>query len=250
MLITDFTPLRRFIATDVLNQNNFNKYTVGYIYYAYISTTTDKPYARVSGLVTRIGKTGKPRIKHVDFYAAPLVYTELIEKHYYEGITHVLTKISPNNVLKKENLDFLAWYYANILYIEKKGVKRAWPNALDKTSLLIKRMARDVESYSAKQIENSIGSDAVRTHLIVRLRSMYAFVKHYMYNEKVVHINRPSSGHMTMALKHHKTIKDEKIRNTVAKHIKIMTIGKQLPEELLMENKNVSQEYEDSGYWV
>ena len=243
MLITTLSPLRRFIATDLLEQNYFNKYTTGYIYHTLVDPHAERPYITVGGVITRIGKNGKARIKTVEFHTAPVVYQELIGTGYYTGITHVLTKIDTRNVLEMTNLDFLAWYYANALYVERLRIKNVWPTAFDYTSAKVRKMARSLDDYSAQEIHSLVGNVMVREYVLTRLRQMYSFIKHYIpHLEDLI----PTS----MLSRHRKTVGDKKMRATVTQHLALLVNRQKLPEDILTENTHVSKEYEDSGYWV
>jgi hypothetical protein len=242
MLLTDFSPLRRFITTDLLGQGQLNKYSVGYLYWVKSSQRTEKPYVVASGVMTRVGKSGKPRIKPAEFYVAPVVYKELIDLDYYAGVQHILTKIEAKNVLEMENREFLAWYYANVLTLEKLRLTSVWAEAFDRLSARTSQMARNIGSYTDGQVNDLVGGVVIREHLLSRLRHMYSFVRYH---------NRPEDNLLlTMVAKHQKTVQDKKVHESVSKHLKHMIAGKKLPKDVVTENANAAKEYEDSGYWV
>jgi len=242
MLLTDFSPLRRFIATDLLGQGQFNKYSVGYLYWIRDNPRNAKPYAIANGVITRVGKSGKPRIKPTEFYVAPVVYKELIASNYYKGVQHILTKIEAKNVLEMGNREFLAWYYANVLALESLRIKNVWADAFDRLSAVTSKMARNISNYTDEQINDLIGDVIIREHLLNGLHHMYSFVRYKDRPEDNLLLN--------MVSRHQQTVQDKKVYESVSKHLKHMIAGKKLPKDVVTENANAAKEYEDSGYWV
>lgn len=246
MLFTDLAPMRKFIVTDILGQPTFNKYTTGYICKVVPMNGSRRRYTVVHGVITRIGKSGKPRIQAKEFYVAPLVYTNLIQHSYYDGITHLITKPYCVNVLTISNFDFLVWVYTRLIYAEKLRISRIWPDAIDVLLKKVYRMARNYSDWHEKEIDEVVGSVAIRELVLQRIQLIYSFLRGYEEDHHTCLLRNMLSRHYGDAnlLDHKELYKD------IKKHHSLINKGKQLPKEILTENANVSKEYENSGYWV
>jgi hypothetical protein len=246
MIFTDLAPLKKFIVTDILSNNALNKYTVGYIASVIPTLRNERPYVHVVGVITRIGKSGKDRIQIKEFYAAPIVYKDLLPKSPYDNATHILTKDECVNVLKMDNTEFLSWAYTNITLVEKYNIRVLWPDALDKATSRIKSAAQNYPEYTKKEIHALVGSTVTRSTFLERLRLMQSFVRDSMQKDIYSYNIYMLEAHSKFA----SVLGDAELYSKITGHLDIVKTGKKFPNDLLTESKNVSDKYKNSGYWV
>lgn len=246
MIVDNMAPVSKFITTDILGQNKYNKFTTGYIYSVIIPYDAGKPYVQASSVINRIGKTGKRRISVTDLFLAPIVHKELIKHDFYTGITHALTKMDTCNVLEMSNHDFLSWAYAHILRVERFKIRHIWPEAKNKLMMDIRNICRTYDDVSDHRIAHVVGNTFNREQFLLRLRQIYSFLKAYVVNESKNINTRLLTKHIALV---NAKIPDE-IYNELVSQKDMLSKGKGFTAKTLTETEDVLHEYKSSGYWV
>lgn len=246
MIYEEILPVRKFIMTDVLKQSSVPKFTTGYVYHVSKHVGGQKPYLQVLAVLTRSGKTGKPRIQQKELFVAPLVLKNLFKNNnVYEGIGYILTKLDKKSVLDMSSFEFLSWSFAQILYLDRIRVKELWPNVFDAVTNSLRDLAKNFDNTPIEVMTAITDNMEVRKHFLHRLRSANSFAKDQIKHDQNSPLLNLIESHIVNAnLEENKELK-EKLEYY---YVTLLNEGK-LNEDLFTERENVLHEYESSGYW-